>query len=218
MIEAVVFDMDGVLIDSEPLWRASERVVFARYGHHITDEQCRLTTGLRVEKVVAYWEREVGSPIGAPGAAAAEIMDEVVARVSREGEAMPGVYDAIALCRRLGLKVALATASDMALVDMTLKRLNLEDAFDAHTSAEHLQYSKPHPQVYMDACAAIDVACTHSVAIEDSLRGAISAKAASMRVVAVPDHEEELSRFGFCDAILRSLTALDLDVLESLAS
>lgn len=208
MIEAVVFDMDGVLIDSEPIWRVSERVVFARYDHHITDEQCRLTTGLRVEKVVAFWEREAGRVIGAPGVVAREITDEVISRVSAEGFAIPGVYESVELALSLNLKIGLATASDMSLVDMTLKRLNLENTFEVITTAEHLEFSKPHPQVYMNACAELGVTCAHAVAIEDSLRGAISAKAALMRVVAVPDRGEDPTKFAFCDVLLESLAQL----------
>lgn len=205
MIAAVIFDMDGVLVDSEPLWRKAEVEVFGAEGLALTAEACKVTTGLRLDEVV-----RLRLPRHSP-AQRAQIEEAILARViglvSREGAPMKGAAQAVAFTRALGIPVALASSSPLRLIRATLERLGMSDAFVFVHSAESEPYGKPHPAVYLSTAARLGVPPEHCVAIEDSLRGLVSAKAASMTCIAVP--EESDPRFALADLVLPSLAALD---------
>jgi sugar-phosphatase len=209
-VSAVIFDMDGVLVDSEPLWHECEVGVFGELGVELTEEQCRETTGLRTDEVIAHryalhpWEGATHDEVGA------RIVERMVALVRERATPMDGVADALAFVRAKGVAVALASSSPTALIDAVVEKLGLE--FDEVVSAEDEEYGKPHPAVYLTAARRLDVAPTACLAIEDSLNGVVAAKAARMRVVAVPEREEPA--FAVADAVISSLRGLD-DVLWS---
>lgn len=205
MIAAVIFDMDGVLVDSEPLWRKAEVEAFGAEGLVLTEEACKATMGLRLDEVV-----KMRLPNRTPAERARveeNILVRVIELVSREGLRKEGAAEAVAFARAQGVPVALASSSPLRLIRATLERLALSDAFVFVHSAESEPYGKPHPAVYLTAAARLGVAPEQCVAIEDSLRGLVSAKAASMTCIAVP--EEPDPRFALADLVLPSLTALD---------
>lgn len=208
--EAVVFDMDGVLIDSEPYWQEAEIEVFARHGLTLTPAQTQETIGLRIDEVVAYWEaRRPAWQVDRP-TVAAEIVDAVAARVRERGTPLPGVHEAIAAIRGAGVRLALATSSAPALIDAVCDRLGLTDTFEARCSASFEAFGKPHPAVYLRAADAIGVAPDACLAIEDSVNGMIAAKAARMRCLVVPEPTQRNDRrFGLADATADSLLEVD---------
>lgn len=212
MIEAVVFDMDGLLIDSEPLWAQAEIDVFAGVGIALDADRCRETVGLGLEEVVAlrYSERPWAEP------SRAEVAQRIHARVAEliaeRGRAMPGAEQALRFVRGRGVRIGLATASDRELIQAALGRLELTQAFDAVQSAAGLERSKPHPEVYLLAAAALGVAPERCLAVEDSIPGLIAAKAAGMLALAVPAVEAAADpRFAIADDRLHSLEELDDD-------
>jgi len=210
MIEAAIFDMDGLLIDSEPLWTIAEIEVFATVGIRLDAERCRETVGLGLELVVErrWAERPWASPSKAE--VAARIHDRVAELILERGEPMPGALDALALARRRGARVGLATASDHELIAAFLKRLGLAGAFDHLQSAQGLARSKPHPHVYLAAARGLRVEPRGCVAFEDSLVGLQAAKAAGMRVVVVPDPQAaDDPGFTAADVALASLVDFD---------
>ena len=188
-IEAVIFDMDGVLIDSEPFWQASELDVFGQQGLNLTPEQTHETIGLRIDEVVRYWmKRRPGfTPRPSVEHVAEAIVRGVAERVRAQGEPLPGVHSAIETLRAEGVRIGLATSSSPLLIDAVLDRLGIADAFEVTASAQDETHGKPHPAVYMTAAERLGVAPTACLAIEDSLMGLISAKAARMRCLVVPD-------------------------------
>lgn len=204
-MDAAIFDMDGLLIDSEPAWRRAEIEVFGEVGLTLTDAQCRETTGLRIDEVAAFhfarapWEGPSTQEI------ATRIVDAMVENVSARGEPMEGAIETVALAAARG-PLALASSSPRRLIDATLTRLGIADRFAVVTSAEDDRYGKPHPAVYLRAADALGVAPTRCLVFEDSLNGVISAKAARMRCVAVP--EEPDPRFALADLTLGSLSEL----------
>ncbi|MCB9595510.1 MAG: hexitol phosphatase HxpB [Sandaracinaceae bacterium] len=202
-MQAAIFDMDGLLIDSEPLWRAAEIEVFATVGLHLTDAQCEETTGLRIDEVVAV--RHAEAPWTDPPQAriVERIVDRLIALVSERGEPLPGVDHALARCRQDGLRLALASSSPMRIIDATLARLGLADTFEVVTSAETERYGKPHPAVFLRCAETLGVPPTACLVFEDSLNGVIAAKAARMRCVAVPEKPDP--RFAIADRVLASL-------------
>lgn len=203
---AVIFDMDGLLIDSEPFWSQVEIEIFNDLGIPMNESMTSQTTGLRNDEVVKYWYARFPWT----GMSQAEVCRTMIARMSdllmTMGQPMPGAIEAVNLCRELNLPLALATSSPMGLIDTVLKRLDLKDAFDVITSAEAEEFGKPHPAVYLTASRRLGIEPTKCVALEDSVRGVISAKAASMGCIAVPAPENlEDERFAIADVTLNSL-------------
>jgi mannitol-1-/sugar-/sorbitol-6-/2-deoxyglucose-6-phosphatase len=226
-VEAVVLDMDGLLIDTEPVWRVASAAVFAGLGVVLSEQDLLDSTGQPVEELIPVWRRRSPSPDGGTSGdgqgprltddeVAGLIVDEVVAHVKAEGEPMPGVTAAIARFRRYGLRLAIASSSPRRLIDAVCDRLGL-DGITVRCSAMDEARGKPAPDVYLTAARKLSVAVAACLALEDSPNGVASAKAAGMRCVAVPDpllagHP----RYDEADLVLRSLTDLDDAALRRL--
>lgn len=213
---AVLFDMDGLLIDSEPLWQRAEIEVFGTAGMPLQPADCRRTTGLRIDEVVAFWRAQgrLALPADAPDRAAldlgARIVDRVIDLVRSEGALCPGARDAIAFFAATGLPLGLASSSALRLIDAVLAHFALRAHFTAITSAQDEPLGKPHPAVYLRAAAALGVPPTACLALEDSPSGVIAAKAARMTCIAVPTPEDRADRrVQAADLVLGSLREID---------
>lgn len=210
-IEAVIWDMDGVLIDSEPFWQRAEIEIFGEFGLELEPEDCRRTMGLRVDEAVAFWRLEGA---GWDQSLDQELMDRLMARmvelIIAEGRAMAGIEHALGFFDdRVGVQ-ALATSSYPAIVDAVLDRLAIHDRFALTHSAQHEAFGKPHPGVYLTAAAGIGVDPTRCLAIEDSHNGVIAAKAARMRCLAVPEPGlRGHPVYGAADAVVDTLDLVD---------
>ena len=189
-IQAVIFDMDGVLIDSEPLWQRVEYEVLSALGVPVTVETIQQTTGLRIDQCVDYWYHKAPWPHYDNAKVSQTIVDKVANEILVSGEAMLGVHEAIDHCQALGLKIGLATSSPNTIIQAVLTKLDLSEKFMAIESAEHLIYGKPHPEVYLNCAKALDVDPRCCLAIEDSFNGLIAARAANMQTVAIPAPEQ----------------------------
>ncbi|MGY4027920.1 hexitol phosphatase HxpB [Aeromonas rivuli] len=187
MLTAVIFDMDGVLIDSEPFWQRAQMAVFSELGHFHTEEDCNSTIGVRIDQLVAHWYRL--RPWSGPTQeeVVQRILDQVIALILQEGQAKEGVLEALSLIEARGLKIGLATSSPFTMVEAVLGKLGIRDRFLAVHSAEVERFGKPHPDVYIHAAEKLGVEPVHCLAIEDSFTGLLAAKAASMRALIVPD-------------------------------
>jgi len=218
-IQAVVLDVDGVLIDSEPFWRQSEIEVFARHGVTLTESDCMLTTGMRIDEVTRYWqERKPWSGPG-PDDLAREILAGVIRRIEDRGRPMPGLRRTIRLFRLLHLRLALASSSARSLIDAVVARLDLGPQIEAVCSAEDESRGKPHPDVYLTAAARLGVPPELCLAVEDSIAGVTAAKAAGMRCIAVPLPELRRDpRYRAADAVVDSLHRIDPPLLKSLGA
>lgn len=212
---AAIFDMDGLLIDSEILWERAEMDVFATLGGDLSRrDQLPDTVGLRIDQVVRMWYEAM--PWNGPDQAevAARIITRCINLVEELRPILPGVEHALQLCRDNGLKIGLASASPMHMLERVLEMFNLRHYFDVLASAESLPYSKPHPQVYHDAAAKLGIDPLNCVTLEDSLNGVIATKAARMRSIVVPAAavREDL-RWSLADVKLESLQQLTLQHL-----
>ena len=207
---AAIFDMDGLLVDSEPLWDQAELDVMASVGVDITRRhELPDTLGLRIDMVVDLWFAQ--QPWNGPDRQ--EVTDRIITRaialVEETKPLLPGVREAVALCKSQGILVGLASASPLHMLEKVLTLFDLRDSFDALASAEKLPYSKPHPQVYLDCAAKLGVDPLTCMALEDSVNGMIASKAARMRSIVVPAHENQHDpRFVLADVKLASLTEL----------
>lgn len=209
MVNAVIFDMDGLLLDSEDFWQHSEFTQFSALGVPLTLADTKKTVGWRCDYVVRYWYEQAPWQGPTQGEVADAIIDGVIAQIKTKGRLLPGAQYAIELCQQLGLPVALATSSNHRMMRETLRHFDLLSLFDATCSAEFLPYAKPHPQVYLNAAEALGIAPTDCLALEDSVTGVIAAKAARMKCIAVPEHANfNDPRYAIADYKLASLTDL----------
>lgn len=206
MIHAAIFDMDGLLIDSEPLWHRAEIKVFATVGLHLTEQDCRETTGVRIDEVVRLRHRQQPWSNKTLELVEQEIMQEVERLAITEGKALPGVYELIERLSASSIPLAVASSSSLRMIEAVLKHLGIRERFSLFFSAVDEAHGKPHPAVYLRTAQALGVEPHHCLAFEDSIPGVRSAHAAGMKVIAVPDaHHYEHEEFGIADGKYRSL-------------
>jgi len=214
----VVFDLDGLLIDSEPFWRRAEIEIFGGLGLVLNELDVRQTMGLRIDDAVRHW----WDRFPWEGMTPVEVERAVTARVAEliedEGVPMPGALEVIDLCQHRSIPMAVCSGSYAVVIEAAMDKLGITSSMSAWHSAEWEPLGKPHPGAYLTTAAKLGVDPIACLAFEDSFYGAISAKAARMRAVAVPEPAALGSpRWGFCDLVLASLEEFDsaaLDLLE----
>ena len=185
-IEAVVFDMDGVLVDSEPIWRAVEQEVFGGVGIDITEDDLLETMGVRVADVVERWHRRHPWDEPSRQEIAETIVERVADAIEQGGALNEDAVRAVEYVHGLGLRLALASSSPMRLIRAVLSLGGLADRFEVVLTAEDEEEGKPDPAVYLSAARELGVPAERCLAVEDSLNGVRSAKAAGMVCVAIP--------------------------------
>ena len=213
-IEAVVFDLDGVLVDSEPIhFRAANRVL-AGYGSSINEAEYRAFIGLGETATWDVWRER---------SRIRDSVEELVsahtrARLQEIAEGVDPIDDAVRLARQLhfsGMRLAIASSSTRQVIDALLLALDLDTLFAVRISGEdpEVHASKPAPDVYLAAAARLDVAASVCLAIEDSGPGVLAAKRAGMTCIAVPNRWTADQQFGEADVVLESLRYFPLLVL-----
>ena len=213
--------MDGLLIDTEPVWRAAQSAVFAGFGVALSERDLLDSTGQPIEELIPVWRRRASAPDPAgteltDAEIADLIIDRVIAHVTAEGRPMPGVTAAIALFERCGLRLAIASSSPLRLIDAVCDRLGLT-RITVRCSAMDEARGKPAPDVYLTAARRLGAAAAGCLALEDSPAGIASARSAGMRCVAVPDPLLAADpRYREADLVLESLTRLDEAALRRL--
>ena len=193
-IDAVIFDMDGVLIDSEPLWKIAEIAAFNSVGVFLKPADLEKTVGLRIDEVVNYWYTQKPWGHTSKEAVVDHILEEMVRLISEKGAPLIGVKEALNFFQTKNVKIGLATSSYQILLDAVLKKLDILNYFDFTLSAENLPYGKPHPEVYLLVAKNLGVAPENCLVLEDSLNGVISGKSAKMTVIAIPEKTHELNK------------------------
>jgi len=219
MIKAVVFDFDGIIIDSEPLWVEAERNVFHNLGIDLTPEMCRQTTGLNTQDTLQYWYNIYHWSGKSVFQLYKEIMETMQVLILEKADLKDGFLDVLQLFVEKKIPVAVASSSPLKLITTALKKFHLFEFFKIISSAENEEHGKPHPALYLGAARKLGIDPVYCLAFEDSFYGAISAKAARMKLVAVPDtHDYSSTRYNFADLKLATLRDFKEKQFEQLNS
>jgi sugar-phosphatase len=209
-LAAVIFDMDGVIVDSEPFWRRVEAACFDELGADIRPFLGHgLTMGLRVDQAIRFLVAASGLEGVDEVALEEKVVAGIVAAIYDDAELMPGVIAALDFFAGSGVGIALASGSTPPVITAVMEKFSLTERFDVICSAADDVIGKPNPAIFLRAAASLEAEPAETLVIEDSLNGVIAAKAAMMRCVAVP-HPDDAGdpRFSIADLLLGSLEEL----------
>jgi HAD superfamily hydrolase (TIGR01509 family) len=215
VIDAVVFDMDGVLIQSEEVWDAVREEYVRERGGRYDEEIQRAMMGMSSTE----WSRYLHETAGVPDEPAA-INDEVVRRMlDAYRDHLPLIDGAQDAVRRLAAsyRLAVASSSNRLLIDTVLDAAGLAQYFEATVSSEEVAHGKPAPDVYLEAARRLSVPPDRCAAIEDSHGGIRSAKAAGMRVIAIPNpsYPPDAESLSHADVVIGSLEELTAELIDA---
>ena len=214
MIEAVVFDLDGVLLQSEEVWDAvRERYVRERGGRY-DDEVQRAMMGMSAPEWSRYLHDEAGVP-DEPDAINRAVVERMLEAYRRELPLISGAQEAVHRVAT-AFPLALASSSNREVFEAVLELAHLRDCFGATVSSEEVAHGKPAPDVYLEAARRLGFAAENCAAVEDSHAGIRSAKAAGMRVIAIPNagYPPDAAALALADVMLESLEQLTPERIE----
>lgn len=206
MLQAVIFDMDGLLVDSEPWWRVAETNVFGRLSVAPTDDDFEMMMGNRIQEVIANWHAKHPWDNFDLDVTMNEIVDEVGKLVTLHADLMPGVKETLEYLQENQIRTALASSSPMRLIRKITEGYGINSCFEQMHSAENEQRGKPHPDVFLTAAAAMQIEPQQCIVLEDSYNGVLAAKAAQMQCIAVPAGEHfTQERFRIADHVVSDM-------------
>ncbi len=210
-IAAAIFDMDGLLIDSEPLWQDAELTCFLPLGVPVTRELCKETAGRRIDEVVRLWQERFGWDGPDADEMVRRVLDEVTRLIVERSEALPGVHDTMRALQDQGIPMAIASSSPPALIEAVVAKLDLAPYLQLTHSGIHEQYGKPDPAVFLTTARKLEVAPERCLVFEDAPAGVTAAVRAGMQVVAVPSvFDPKDPAFAQADQVLGSLREFEL--------
>ena len=214
MIDAVVFDLDGLLLDTEQLWDEVRETLARERGGRWSDRAQADMMGMSSPEWSQYMHEVVGLE-ESPDEIAREVVRRMEERYRERLPLLPGAREAV---ERLADRwpLGLASSSNRPLIDLALEVGDLARFFAATVSSEEVEYGKPAPDVYLEACRRLDVEPTRAAAIEDSRSGIRSAKGAGLRVIAIPNAHfpPDAESLGLADRVLSSLEELDANAVD----
>lgn len=207
MINTVLFDMDGVLIDSEHFWQQAEKEIFTSVGAIWDDKIALQTTGQTTRAVTELWYKMFPWEGKSIEEVEQAVIDRVDALIREKGQIKAGVLDTLNYLSDNNFKIGLATNSPDSLIHTVLERLEIKKYFQTIVSALHVKEGKPAPDVYLTAAKNLGSNPENCLVVEDSFTGATAGKRAGMTVVSVPDPKEfNDSKFDIADIKIESLS------------
>ncbi len=209
--------MDGLLIDSEPLWKEAAEALFSTYGKQLTTEEYLSTTGLRTKEFLDHWFRYFNLPEAEIANAETIIINEVIKLVQQKGKPMPGVRHIFNFFLERNFKIGLASSSPPELINLVVDLLGIRNHLNAISSAVDMAYGKPHPEVYLNCAEKLNTIPVECICFEDSFNGMIAAKAAKMKCVVVPSlHDSKKPGWEAADLKISTLTNFNGLLLDSI--
>lgn len=182
-VNAVIFDMDGVLVDSEGFWQEAEYEVFSALGVQLSDELCLQTRAMTTSEVAQFWYKRNPWEDIPLEEVEQKVISSVINRIQQQPCAIEGVLSFVEHLKQNGFKVGLATNSPYGIIPPVLEKVGVKDLFDAISSADEVQEGKPDPAIYLLTAEKLGVSPEKCIAIEDSASGARAAHLAGMKVV-----------------------------------
>lgn len=208
-----IFDMDGVLLESEVFWRKAQIDLLKQYGFTITEQDCiNNTMGKRLDDIANTWIDKFQIDVD-PASFGDEITTQVCSLIKAHGKPLPGVLELIEYLNKSGFTIALATSSNDRIINAVSETLNITKYFELMQSADYVAKGKPAPDVYLTVCKKLGVPTNEAIALEDSLTGVKAAVAANITTIAVPEFES--SRFSIADYVVNSACEVP-EIIESL--
>ncbi|MEC4115458.1 hexitol phosphatase HxpB [Myroides phaeus] len=206
MINTVLFDMDGVLIDSEHFWQQAEKEVFTSVGAIWDEKIAQQTTGQTTRAVTELWYKMFPWEGKSIEEVEQAVIDRVDSLIREKGQIKAGVLDTLNYLSDNNFKIGLATNSPDSLIHTVLDRLEIKEYFQTIVSALHVKEGKPAPDVYLTAAKNLGSNPENCLVVEDSFTGATAGKRAGMTVVSVPDPKEfNDPKFDIADIKIKSL-------------
>lgn len=186
MFTAAIFDMDGLLINSEPMWKIAEQKVFTNVGVNVSKELAIHTASMTTKEVTRFWYKQNPWQGKSLNQVEHEVIDHVNELILNNGESMVGVIDILEYFKSKRFKIGLATNSPTRLIFTVLKKLDISHYFQAITSAEDVKFGKPSPDVYLYTANKLGVKPTRCLVFEDSITGIEAANKANMKTISIP--------------------------------
>ncbi|WP_126650344.1 hexitol phosphatase HxpB [Chryseobacterium aureum] len=191
-LKAVIFDMDGVLIDSEKFWAKAELDVFSSYGVQVTDELAAQTRYMTTQEVTEFWYERFPWENFDASDLENKVVKRVIEMIRDQDCTMSGVQEFIKNLKGREYKIGLATNAPLRVADVVLEKLQVRDLFDTVHSSEFETQGKPHPAVYLTSAKNLGVSPEHCIAIEDSHSGLKAAKEAGMQTIIFTNKDESI--------------------------
>lgn len=183
-MKAVIFDMDGVIVDSEPLWQQAEREVFSDLGVKVTDELCQITQSMTTTEVARFWYKQSPWSDTPVSEAESQVVDRVIELIQKHDCVIPDITRVVGELTSRGFRLGLATNSPYRIIPEVLARADLASAFEVISSSEFEKAGKPEPDVYLSTLKKLAVPPQKCLAIEDSNSGIVAAKKAGIKAIA----------------------------------
>lgn len=215
MIKAVILDMDGLIIDSEPIHSKAFEAILKEYGHEAEYDEFGMVQVAGLKTKASWMQLLEKYPI-------VEDLEILVDKKRKyyweilklEIKPMPGLLDLIRLAKDKELKTAIASNSNLKMIELVLDELRIKSEFDIIISGDFVEKAKPHPEIYLTAAKELEIDPKDCLALEDSAIGVTAASAAGMKVIAVPTSVTRTEDFSKALLIVSSLEDINWDILS----
>ncbi|WP_312287524.1 hexitol phosphatase HxpB [Chryseobacterium gleum] len=212
-LKAVIFDMDGVLVDSEKFWAQAELDVFSSYGVEVTEELAAQTKYITTQEVTEFWYERFPWENFDASDLENKVVTRVIEMIHTNDCTMSGVQEFIRNLKNNDYKIGLATNAPLRVAHAVLEKLEVMDLFDTVHSSEFEIQGKPHPAVYLTSAKNLGISPEHCIAIEDSHSGLKAAKAAGMKTIIFTNNDENINS-SLADFKIPSFSSASLPVFS----